>query len=250
MSEVGDKQNEKIKDNRSTHNFAQTILNIFREPLVILDEGLKILGWNKNFSRELKLDETHFQDLSIFEFNNGWFDVEKLRRVLEDIIKAGEPVKNFPVNIFTNITVERPFLLNASQLETPAGENVILLSFKKQKVVSPLAKREKKFMRIFNDILSQAPAYICTLRGPEHIFEVANENYLQLVGNREILGKPVKEVLPEVASQGFIDLLDKVYNTGEPFIGNETSINLKAENGELKNSYLDFIYQPTKNARG
>lgn len=250
MSEVGDKRNEKNTDNRSPNNFAQTILNIVREPLVILDEGLKILGWNKNFSREFKLDETQFKDLSFFEFNNGRFDVEELRGILEDIIKTGEPVKSLPVNIFREFTVERTYLINASNLETPAGDNVILLSFKKKKAVSPIAKGEKQFLRIFNDILSQAPAYICTLRGPEHIFEVANENYLQLVGNREILGKPVKEVLPEVASQGFIDLLDKVYTTGEPFIGNETSINLKAENGELKNSYLDFVYQPTKNARG
>ena len=250
MSEVGDKRNEKITDTRPPNDFAQTILNIVREPLIILDESLKILGWNKNFSRKFKLDETPFKDLTVFEINNGRFDVEKLRRVLEDIIETGEPVKNLSVSIFSAIKIERTFLINSSKLETPAGDNVILLSFKQQKVVSPLAKREKKFLPIFNDILSQAPAYICTLRGPEHIFEVANENYLQLVGNREILGKSVKEVLPEVASQGFVDLLDKVYNTGEPFIGNETSINLKTEKGELKNSYLDFVYQPTKNAKG
>ncbi len=231
-------------------NFARTIVNIIREPLVILDEDLKILCWNQNFSNKFKLDENLPQDLSFFEFNKGRFDVEVLRNKLESLKKTGEPVKNIPVPIFTSNTVERTFLINASKLETPTGENVILLSFKKLKTASGLAKRDKKFLRIFNDILSQAPAYICTLRGPKHVFEVANENYLQLVGNREIIGKTLKEALPEVASQGFLDLLDKVYTTGENFIGNEIPINLESRNGELKSSYLNFVYQPTKNIRG
>ncbi|CAM4094873.1 PAS domain S-box protein [Gillisia limnaea] len=231
-------------------NFARTIVNVVREPLVILDEDLKILCWNKNFSNKFKLDENLPHDLSVFEFNKGRFDVEVLRQELENLKKTGEPLKNIPVPIFTSNTVERTFLINASKLETPTGNNVILLSCKKPKTASGLAKRDKKFMRIFNDILSQAPAYICTLRGPKHVFEVANENYLQLVGNREIIGKTVKEALPEVASQGFLDLLNKVYTTGEPFIGNEIPINLESRNGELKNSYLNFVYQPTKNARG
>ena len=244
----------KIKEEDGEENgagiFAKNIVNIVREPLIILDEGLKILYWNKNFSNKFNLDEGFRENISFFDFNKGRFNTEVFRRELENIIKTGEPVKNIPVPILTTDNVESKFLINAGKLETPTGDNVIMLSFKKQKTTFPLAKREKKFLRIFNDILSQAPAYICTVRGPEHVFEVANENYSQLVGNRKILGKSVKEVLPEVASQGFIDLLDKVYNTGEPFIGNETSIKLKAENGELKNSYLNFVYQPTKNTRG
>ncbi|CAN5141700.1 hypothetical protein BH23BAC2_BH23BAC2_11820 [soil metagenome] len=105
-------------------------------------------------------------------------------------------------------------------------------------------------MRVFNDILSKAPAAMCTLRGPDHVFEIANENYFQLIGKRDIIGKSVKEVLPEVEGQGFIELLDKVYETGEAFIGKEIPLRLNREGETSKNSFLDFIYQPTKSAKG
>ena len=57
------------------------------------------------------------------------------------------------------------------------------------------------------------------LRGPTHVFERVNDHYYQLVGHRELLGKPVREGLPEIAGQGFFELLDQVYATGEAFVG-------------------------------
>ena len=250
MGKTGSRPKVDEVRNDVAKNFARNIVNTIKEPIIILDEEFGVLAWNKNFSNKFIQDDDLPQDFSLFEFSKGRFDVEVLHRELEHLLITGEPRKNIRVTIFTTNSGETPYLINAGKLETPAGDNVILLSFKKQKRVPSLIKSEKKFLRVFNDILSQAPAYICIVRGPEHVFEVANENYLQLVGNREILGKPVREVLPEVAGQGFIDLLDNVYNTGEPFIGNETSISLRAENGELRNSYLNFVYQPTKNAEG
>lgn len=63
-------------------------------------------------------------------------------------------------------------------------------------------------------LFQQAPGIIAVLRGPHHIFDIANEAYQLLVGHRDILGKPVREALPEVNGQGFFELLDEVYATG------------------------------------
>jgi len=68
-------------------------------------------------------------------------------------------------------------------------------------------------------LFRQAPGFMCMLRGPEHRIELANAAYMQLVGHRDILDKPVREALPETEDQGFIALLDRVYATGEPFVG-------------------------------
>ena len=46
-----------------------------------------------------------------------------------------------------------------------------------------------------------------------------------------LLGRPVREALPEVAGQGFVELLDRVYRTGEPFVGNEVPIQLQIAPG-------------------
>ncbi len=231
-------------------NLAKTIVNVVREPLIILDENLCILCWNQNFSNKFTLQKPIGVNLSLFDLNNGQFDIQPLREELENLVKSGDPVKSLPVSIYLGTPEKKQFLINASKMETPEGGGILLLSFKKRKNAANLAKKERKFLRIFNDILSNAPAAICTLRGPEHIFEIANENYLKLVGNRNVIGKSVKDVLPEVEGQGFIELLDNVYNTGEPFVGNEIPLKLQVGENEWENSFLNFVYQPTKNEDG
>ena len=69
------------------------------------------------------------------------------------------------------------------------------------------------------EVFKQAPAFIATLAGPDFVFEFANEAYYRLIGRTEIIGKSVLEALPEVAGQGFIELLQGVRATGEPFVG-------------------------------
>ena len=49
---------------------------------------------------------------------------------------------------------------------------------------------------------------------------LANPNYLALVGNRPVVGLTVAEALPDAAAQGYVELLDQVYRTGEPFRAN------------------------------
>jgi PAS domain S-box-containing protein len=100
-------------------------------------------------------------------------------------------------------------------------------------------------------IFEQAPAFIATLRGAEHVFEMANSAYYQLIGQREIVGKPVREALPELEGQGFFELLDRVYASGESFVGSELKITLQPEPGAPpEERYLNFVYQPVVEATG
>lgn len=95
----------------------------------------------------------------------------------------------------------------------------------------------------------QAPGFMAILRGPTHIFDIANDAYHALVGkSREIIGRTVLEALPEAYDQGFIGLLDQVYHTGKPFVGKETPFVLVREPGEPPTEmYIDFVYQPICN---
>jgi PAS domain S-box-containing protein len=100
-------------------------------------------------------------------------------------------------------------------------------------------------------LFQQAPGLIAVLRGPNHIFDITNEAYMQLVGHRDILGKPAREALPEVAGQGFFELLDRVYTTGQPFIGHEISVKLqRLPDNALEERFVNFVYQPTVDHRG
>ena len=94
------------------------------------------------------------------------------------------------------------------------------------------------------EVFHLAPSFLAVLRGPTHVFEMANPAYYQLIGSREIIGKSVLEALPEVAGQGFVELLDKVLATGEPFIGHEIPVSVVRPGTTVRDQrYLTFVYQ-------
>lgn len=94
-------------------------------------------------------------------------------------------------------------------------------------------------------MFEQAPGFLSVLSGPEHRFVIANQASRTLVGHRDVTGKTVKEALPELMEQGFVDLLDRVYETGEPYVGRGVPVKLDHRpGGGLAERFLDFIYQP------
>ena len=86
---------------------------------------------------------------------------------------------------------------------------------------------------------------MAVLRGPDHVFELANAAFYRLVGHRDIVGKSIAEALPEIPEQGFIELLDRVLETGEPHVGTAVPVLFQREAGNpLEERYVDFIFQP------
>ena len=99
------------------------------------------------------------------------------------------------------------------------------------------------------DIIRQAPVAIAVLGGKEHRFDIANARYIELIGNRDVVGKTIREVLPELATQGIYELLDKVFETGEPYVGTEVGLELRGEAG-AQQMYYTFVYQPLRTPEG
>jgi signal transduction histidine kinase len=98
---------------------------------------------------------------------------------------------------------------------------------------------------LLRQILSQVPAAIATLSGPTHRYSFFNGLYQELSAHRTEVGLTVAAVFPEVVAQGFIDLLDQVYRTGEPFIGTNMPADLyDTTRGQSRQYYVDFIFQP------
>ena len=101
------------------------------------------------------------------------------------------------------------------------------------------------------DVIAQAPAFMCTLRGPEHVFELANPMYYQLVGHRDVVGRPVRDALPDLDGQGIYELLDRVYASGEPYLASAMPIRLVRDaGGPPQQRLVSFVYQPMRNAGG
>jgi PAS domain-containing protein len=100
-------------------------------------------------------------------------------------------------------------------------------------------------------MFEQTPSFIAMLRGPEHRFELANPAYLRLVGHRPIIGHTVAEALPESVSQGYVAILDKVYQSGNAFTAAGRAVQMpETAGGPASERLLDFVYQPIKDSTG
>ncbi|HEU4780404.1 MAG TPA: ATP-binding protein, partial [Steroidobacteraceae bacterium] len=103
----------------------------------------------------------------------------------------------------------------------------------------------------FAKLFELAPTFMCVLRGPTHVFELANPGYLRLIGHRPLIGQPVAVALPEVAEQGYLQLLDQVYASGEAYSATGAAYSAPPKPGEAVDTrYVDFVFQPIKEADG
>ncbi|WP_352694182.1 PAS domain S-box protein [Mesorhizobium sp. M0663] len=98
-----------------------------------------------------------------------------------------------------------------------------------------------------SQMFEQAPGFMTLMREPGHVFELTNAAYQRLIGQRQVIGKSVREALPELEGQGFYELLDQVYETGKPYRGQGVKVALRNKHGEaVEERILDFVYQPIK----
>jgi PAS domain S-box-containing protein len=98
-------------------------------------------------------------------------------------------------------------------------------------------------------LLDQAPGFYAFLAGPQHVFEIANRAYSQMVGGRPLIGKPVRDALPEIEPR-FYAMLDHVYATGEASEGSATRVELRDPDGSVRDIYVDFVYQLIRDPNG
>jgi PAS domain-containing protein len=100
------------------------------------------------------------------------------------------------------------------------------------------------------ELLARMPAAVAYLAGPELVFEFANDNYRLLVGAREVLGLPVRKALPEVAGQGYFEMLDRVMASGEPVRAHEAEVWVRRGGEQAEQLFVDFVYQPVRDDSG
>nr|WP_221230780.1 HWE histidine kinase domain-containing protein [Brevundimonas variabilis] len=140
---------------------------------------------------------------------------------------------------------ERPFVVSA--LDAIIGGDLL----KRARIVQEDNRRLEIERSRLVEMFMQAPGFVAVLSGPNHQFQLFNEAYRRIAAYRDLKGKTVEEALPEVRDQGFIDMLDSVYQTGEPFQGRNVLVQIaRPEGGAPIESYLDFIYQPIRDDSG
>lgn len=96
-------------------------------------------------------------------------------------------------------------------------------------------------------VFQQMPGFVGVLSGADHLYEYVNDAYVRIAGERHFVGRKVRDVFPELRGQGFFELLDTVYETGEPFTARAMPIRLEGENADR---YIDFLYHAIRDNHG
>jgi signal transduction histidine kinase/PAS domain-containing protein len=187
-----------------------------------------------------------------------WAEIwAEVGRQFEHVRAGGEPLY-FENARFEMARLEGGGIENAwfdyslSALRDEAGAVVAILNICPETTPRVRAERELVIERArLEQVFRRAPSFIVAFRGPELVYEFVNEAYYQLVGHRDILGKPLLEAIPEIRDQGFDTILRRVLETGEPWVGRETPVLLQRTPGApLETRYLDMVFQPLAEADG
>ena len=115
-----------------------------------------------------------------------------------------------------------------------------------------LAEAERQ-QALLHRMFEEAPAMICILQGPAHVFEFANASYRSLVGERPLLGRPFAEAFAELVGQGILGPLQQVYRTGEPFYASEQLARIDHTNSnpaDLEDRYYNLVWQARRDLAG
>ena len=114
-----------------------------------------------------------------------------------------------------------------------------------------IAKTRKSAENNLKNIIMQSPVSMTILRGEDLVMELANQKSLEIWGKKleDVINRPLKEGFPELVGQGFVDILNGVYSTGEPFAAQEMPVTLmRYDNPEM--IYVTFIFEPLRSTEG
>ena len=100
-----------------------------------------------------------------------------------------------------------------------------------------------------HDILMNAPAAIAMRSGPDGVFTFVNAKYQRMMEGRALLGRTTREIHPEPTADRFMELIERVYTTGEPVAGTEVPALLHNPDGSSE-AAVPELHVPAAARRG
>lgn len=224
-----------------------------QDAIVAIDTGYRVLYWSAGAERlfERGAEETVGEPISSLPFWSQDFRLHLAKlgsgadtqRLESTCISASGQEMAIESELSAVRDEKGEFIGSSLVIRDISARNKLLEAERAERTrATRLIDSERRHLR---SLFKQAPGFIAVTVGPNHIFEVANDAYYQIIGHRSILGKPARQALPEMQGQEFLLLLDQVYETGEPYVGRGMSVAVQRDPGaELETLFVDFVFQP------
>lgn len=184
-----------------------------------------------------------------------WSEAQDVLAPLFDRVFEGDSVHMDDIALVVErhgIREEAHFAFSYTPVRHADGSVIGLFTSCTDTTAQVRAERQKVAERdSLRELFRQTPSFMAVLGGQEHRFDLANDAFLKLIGGRDVVGLPVREALGEVDGQGFFDILDRLYSTGETFVGHGAEVRIERTAGAPpERRFLDFVYQPIRDRAG
>lgn len=98
-------------------------------------------------------------------------------------------------------------------------------------------------------VIQNSPSFMAFVEGSQFVFKFGNPKFFEMIGREDVIGKTVGEALPELDEQGYLDILQTVTETKNPYKGFEIPLYFTPPSGRI-DKFLDFTYQPILSDHG
>lgn len=245
-------QEQALQDEKE---FTEVVLNSLPGLFYVLDEEGNVVRFNDHAKELFDLPADKIIGRSPAEFVHE-SDQEKVPEEIRGVLEEG--YREFEITLKTGDGNTAIYRFNAERLDQD-GKTFIIgtgldITEKKEleEQLSSLLEKEH-VQRIkaeadrdkLKEMFEEAPSPKCFLEGPELRYVIANKAYRQVVGQEDIIGKEITDVVPELKEQGYIDLLHEVYQTGEPYLGYGDPVQIDKEKEGSKQKYIfNLLFAP------
>ncbi|GAB4030014.1 PAS domain S-box protein [Spirosoma gilvum] len=241
-------QTEKARALREAEERFSIAFNNTSTGIAFVDTQANFTLVNEAYSKLLGYSAEEFGTLNSFELTHP-DDRTWNRQLFEEVVQGKRPYFNLIKRYFHKDSSIRWVQLNVTRVADAQDEtqSIILIAHDINERIESEAKLRASEERIRN-IIRHAPVAIGILNGRTMVVETANKSMLEIWGKDDsIIGLPLIKALPELDGQGFIELLEVVYDTGAAQYGTETQARLHRK-GKLEEAYFNFVYAPIHNS--
>lgn len=170
---------------------------------------------------------------------------------IDQVMSGGEPTwnENALVPITRNGRVEEVYWTYSygpvHDEGAPNGVGGVLVVCTETTLTVLADRRRAETVSRWRRLFDQAPSFMSILGGPDHVVEFVNDAHAALFGSREWIDRPIRDAFPDIAGQGFHEVLDKVYASGERVVLDAVPMRYRVGPGApMEERRLDFVCAP------
>ncbi|HMT30154.1 MAG TPA: PAS domain S-box protein, partial [Bacteroidia bacterium] len=228
------------------YGYSEAVFATIHEPMVVLDKNLRVKSANKTFYKFFNVKEADTEGVLLYDLGNKQWNIPPLRKLLEELLPKNSHFHDFEITHNFPFIGKKTMLLNARRIvQKMSHEELILLAISdiSDKANARIQIEKSKYR--FRNLVEQAIYPILILKGEDMKLEMANDPLFKIYNvGKEVLGKPILEILPELKDQQFMDELFDVLHHKTKHYGKEQPAYFIRANGIKEIVYFNYAYLP------